>query len=156
MFFCIYGDFQDTWIKLGHYWSISHKKRNCYPANCLSVSFSLSLVCHSSLQLALATWRLNSRTTAHSAPRTKASHLKTRSTHLGLPRRAAWCSALKPLLLVRVMSAAWSNNRANMSSRFLEIASWRGVSPSESCKQKTYFPLCYIYSVSFNNQSAYK
>jgi len=103
----------------------------------------------SSLQLAFATWRLNSRTTAHSAPRTKASHLKTRSTHLGLPRRAAWCRALKPLLLVRVMSAAWSNNRANMSSRFLEIASWRGVSPSESCEQKTYFSLCYIYPVFF-------
>ena len=35
---------------------------------------------------------------------------------LGLPRRAAWWSALKPLLLVNIMSALWSNNSANMSS----------------------------------------
>lgn len=133
-------------IQLGYYWSISYEKRHCYPAQAVYRCLSL-LLRRSSLRLALATWRLNSRTTAHSAPRTKASHLKTRSTHLGLPRRAAWCRALKPLLLVRVMSAAWSNNRANMSSRFLEIASWRGVSPSESCEQKTYFPHCYIYPV---------
>lgn len=61
---------------------------------------------------------------------------KRGATHLGFPRRAAWCRALNPSLFVRVMSAAWSNNRAKMSSRFLEIASWRGVSPSASWKPR--------------------
>ena len=84
---------------------------------------------------------------------TKASHRKRHavrmlSTHLGFPRRAAWWRALNPVLLVRVMSAPWSNNRANMSSRFLEIASWSGVSPSASCeprKQTILYIRVYIF-----------
>lgn len=56
--------------------------------------------------------------------------------YLGFPRRAAWCNALKPLLFVRVMSAPCSNNKVNMSSRFFEMASCKGVSPSESCNRK--------------------
>ena len=51
-----------------------------------------------------------------------------------LPRRAAWCRQLKPLLLVAEMSACASTSSCTMSSRFLEMASWRGVSPSRSCK----------------------
>ena len=57
-------------------------------------------------------------------------------THLGLPRRAAWWRELNPLLLVRVMSAAWSSSRVRMSSRFLDTASCRGVSPSWSCTER--------------------
>jgi hypothetical protein len=53
-------------------------------------------------------------------------------SYLGLPRRAAWCKVLKPLLLVILISAPCSKSNVNMSSRFLLIASWRGVSPSES------------------------
>lgn len=55
-------------------------------------------------------------------------------SYLRLPRRAAWCKVLKPLLFVMDMSTCASSNNWTMSSRFLEIASWRGVSPSESCK----------------------
>ena len=40
--------------------------------------------------------------------------------------------ALNPLLLVIIMSAWWSSSRESISSRFLEMASWSGVSPSES------------------------
>lgn len=43
---------------------------------------------------------------------------------------AAWCRALNPLLFVMVTSAPASRRTARMSSRFLLIASWRGVSPS--------------------------
>uniref|UniRef100_A0A147BQ52 Putative secreted protein n=1 Tax=Ixodes ricinus TaxID=34613 RepID=A0A147BQ52_IXORI len=53
---------------------------------------------------------------------------------LGLPLSAAWWSALKPLLLVSVMSALWSSRRVSMSSLFLLMASCRGVSPSQSCR----------------------
>lgn len=52
--------------------------------------------------------------------------------YLGFPRRAAWCKALKPLLLVMVISALCSNKREIMSSRFLLMASCKAVSPSES------------------------
>ena len=55
--------------------------------------------------------------------------------YLGLPRRAAWCRALKPLLFVIVMSALCSSSSRSMSSLFLLMASWRGVSPSESCNE---------------------
>lgn len=58
--------------------------------------------------------------------------------YLGLPRRAAWWSALNPLLFVSVMSAPCSSSNDNMSSRFLEIASCKGVSPSESWNQCTH------------------
>ena len=54
------------------------------------------------------------------------------SHYLGLPRNAAWWIALKPLLLVIIISAWWSSSRESISSRFLEMASWSGVSPSES------------------------
>ena len=53
-------------------------------------------------------------------------------THLGLPRKAAWCNELKPLLLVMPMSATCSRSKLNMSSLFLLMASCRAVSPSES------------------------
>ena len=53
--------------------------------------------------------------------------------HLGFPLSAAWCIALNPLLLVIMMSAWWSSKRESISSRFLEMASCNGVSPSESC-----------------------
>lgn len=71
------------------------------------------------------------------------------SAYLGFPRSAAWCRALKPLLLVRVMSAPWSNNRANMSSRFFVTASWSAVSPSESCDKDTKSPLSFPEKVVF-------
>ena len=54
---------------------------------------------------------------------------------LGFPLSAAWWSALNPLLLVSIMSALWSSNRASISSRFFEIASWSGVSPSLSWRE---------------------
>lgn len=57
-------------------------------------------------------------------------------SYLGFPLSAAWWSALNPLLLVIMMSAFLSRRRASMSSRFLEMASCRGVSPSESWKRK--------------------
>lgn len=60
------------------------------------------------------------------------SMLTTWITYLGFPRNAAWCSELKPLLLVIVRSAWCSRSREIMSSRFLLMASWSGVSPSES------------------------
>ena len=53
---------------------------------------------------------------------------------LGLPLRAAWWRALKPLLLVSMMSALWSSSSPSMSSLFLLMASWSGVSPSLSCR----------------------
>lgn len=58
-------------------------------------------------------------------------------SYLGFPRRAAWCRALNPLLLVSMMSALWSRSNVSISSRFFEMASCSGVSPSESCKKKT-------------------
>lgn len=65
----------------------------------------------------------------------RCKHINLQSfPYLGFPRRAAWWRALKPLLFVRVMSAMWSKRRVRISSRFLEIASWSGVSPSWSWK----------------------
>lgn len=52
--------------------------------------------------------------------------------YLGFPLSAAWWRALNPLLLVIVTSAPASKSTARISSRFLLIASWSGVSPSES------------------------
>lgn len=60
---------------------------------------------------------------------------KDEATYLGFPRRAAWCRALNPLLLVMVTSAPDSSNTDSMSSLFLLMASCSGVSPSESYKQ---------------------
>ena len=54
------------------------------------------------------------------------------SSHLGFPRRAAWCRALKPLLFATVTSALASSNIVTISSRFFEMASCNGVSPSVS------------------------
>lgn len=59
---------------------------------------------------------------------------KIRLADLGFPRRAAWWIELKPLLFVSITSAWWSRSKLNMSSRFLEMASWSGVSPSKSLK----------------------
>ncbi len=58
-----------------------------------------------------------------------------RVSYLGFPRRAAWCKALNPLLLVMVTSAPASNRTDSISSLFLLMASCRGVSPSESWKE---------------------
>lgn len=55
-----------------------------------------------------------------------------RNLYLGFPLSAAWWRALNPLLLVIVTSAPASKSTARISSRFLLIASWSGVSPSES------------------------
>ena len=57
---------------------------------------------------------------------------KTTPIHLGFPRREAWCRALKPLLFATVTSALDSSNIVTISSRFLEMASCNGVSPSVS------------------------
>ena len=66
-------------------------------------------------------------------PRANRCQYSLISTYLGLPRRAAWCRALNPLLFVSMMSALWSSSSVSMSSRFFEMASCSGVSPSESC-----------------------
>lgn len=60
---------------------------------------------------------------------------KERRMYLGFPRSAAWWRALKPLLLVMVTSAPASSRTDSMSSLFLLMASWRGVSPSESYRE---------------------
>lgn len=54
------------------------------------------------------------------------------SSYLGFPLSAAWWRALNPLLLVNVISALWSRSKVSISSRFFEMASCRGVSPSKS------------------------
>lgn len=64
-------------------------------------------------------------------------------THLGFPRRAALCRALNPLLFVSIMSALWSSSNVNMSSLFLEMASCKGVSPSESCQHHAHKSILY-------------
>ena len=68
-------------------------------------------------------------------------HSTEGATYLGLPRSAAWCSALKPLLLDMPMSAPCSSSILSMSSRFLLMASCSGVSPSLSwCQKKNVHP----------------
>lgn len=72
------------------------------------------------------------------------------TTYLGFPLRAAWWSALNPLLLVTQMSALWSRRSERMSSLFLLMASCRGVSPSESCEDETRWKQKLKFNVSCN------
>jgi len=66
------------------------------------------------------------------------------TTYLGFPRNAAWCRALKPLLLAIVRSAWNSSSRVIISSLFLLMASWRGVSPSESYRGQERSKVCHV------------
>ena len=67
-------------------------------------------------------------------------------TYLGFPLSAAWCRALKPLLLAIVMSAWYSSRSVIMSSRFLLMASCKAVSPSESYDSSSKIRLFTLFS----------